>query len=42
MTVKDSKKEVGIGALLLGAVSYACLKGLKAIDKKRKEQRKKL
>ena len=36
--MKDSKKEVGFGALLLGAVSYVCLKGMKAIDKKMKER----
>ena len=39
--MKDNKKDVGFGALLLGAVSYVCLKGMKAIDKKMKEQKKK-
>ena len=39
--MKDNKKDVGFGALLLGAVSYACLKSMKAIDKKMKEQKKK-
>ena len=39
--MKDSKKEVGLGALLLGAVSYVCLKGMKAIDKKMKERAEK-
>lgn len=39
--MKDSKKEVGLGALLLGAASYVCLKGMKAIDKKMKEQKSK-
>ena len=36
--MKDSKKEVGLGALLLGAVSYVCLRGMKAIDKKMKDR----
>lgn len=39
--MKDSKKDVGLGALLLGAVSYICLKGMKTIDKKMKERKKK-
>ena len=39
--MKDSEKDVGLGALLLGVVSYVCLKGMKVIDKKMKEQKKK-
>ena len=39
--MKDSEKDVGLGALLLGVASYVCLKGMKAIDKKMKEKRKK-
>ena len=39
--MKDNKKEVGLGALLLGAVSYVCIKGMKVIDKKMKEKKKK-
>ena len=39
--MKDNKKEVGLGALLLGAVSYVCIKGMKGIDKKMKEKKKK-
>ena len=39
--MKDNKKEVGLGALLLGAVSYVCIKGMKAIDKRMKEKKKK-
>ena len=39
--MKDSKKEVGLGALLLGAVSHVCLRGMKAVDKKMKERAEK-
>ena len=42
--MKDSRKEVGLGALLLTAISAVCLKGMKAVDRKMKrdaEQKKK-
>ena len=39
--MKDSEKDVGLGALLLGVVSYVCLKGMKTIDKKMKERAEK-
>ena len=42
--MKDNRKEVGLGALLLGVISALCLKGMKAVDQKMKkdaEQKKK-
>ena len=42
--MKDNRKEVGLGTLLLGVISALCLKGMKAVDQKRKkdaEQKKK-
>ena len=42
--MKNTKKEIGLGALLLAVVSAVCIKGMKAIDKKMKkdaEQEKK-
>ena len=39
--MKDKKKELGLGALLLTVVSAICLTGMKVIDKKMKQDAEK-
>ena len=39
--MKDNRKEVGLGALLLGVISALCLKGMKTVDQKMKERTEK-